>query len=197
MQDLSIRRLGGNCAILIGISYIVFGVATLLDPAQNASAFWQTHIQSPTLFLIASWSIVIGAILALAVVPAVAQLLETTSLGWVSWLSKIAYLGFFVTALANVQATSIDVLYSSIDPQSWLVIGCVGLWVLGVNVLALRSGKWPKPLAYIGLVVAFMYGLALTGNVFEISILFTIAAGLGGIVLGPIWYIWLGRILRN
>lgn len=27
--------------------------------------------------------------------------------------------------------------------------------------------------------------------------LIAIAAGLGGIILGPIWYIWLGLILRR
>jgi hypothetical protein len=197
MPDTSIRKLGGTCAILVGICYILFGVTTLLDPSQTSAAAWQTRIQSPTLFLIGQWSLVLGALFALALVPAVAQWLEATNLGWVNWLSKIAYLGFFVTALASVQAVSIDVLYASIDPSSWLVIGCVGLWVLGVNLLGLRVDTWPKPLAYLGLAVALMYGLALVGNVLGIPILFTIAAGLGGVVLAPIWYIWLGRLLRH
>lgn len=197
MPDSSIRKLGGTCAILVGVSYLVFGITTLLDPSQSAAAGWQTLIQSPTLFLVGRWSIVIGALLALAMVPAVAQWLELTNIGWVNWLSKIAYLGFFVTALASVQAISINVLYASIDPSNFLVLGCVGLWVLGVNVLGLRSESWPKPLAYLGLAVALFYGIALAGNVFGVPILFTVAAGLGGVVLGPIWYIWLGRLLRG
>ena len=197
MHDTSIRSLGGRCAILVGLAYIVFGIATLLDPTQNAAVFWQTLVQSPNLFLIARWALTLGAILALAVVPAVAQLLDTAHRGWVNWISNIAYLGFFVTALSSVQAASVDVLYANIDPQSWLVIGCVGIWVLGVNILALRIQAWPRPLSYIGLLVALLYFCALVGNVLGIPLLFTIAAAVGGVVVGPIWYIGVGLRLRR
>lgn len=166
-------------------------------PTQNAAVFWQTLVQSPTLFLIARWAITLGAILALAVVPAVAQLLDAANPGWVNWISNIAYLGFFVTALSSVQAASVDVLYANIDPQNWLVIGCVGVWVLGVNILALRIQAWPRPLTYVGLLVALLYFCALAGNVLGIPMLFTIAAGVVGVVVGPIWYIGVGLRLRR
>ena len=192
-----VHALGGICSILVGFSYLVFGVATLLDPTRDSSTFWQTLLQAPTWFVVSRWSLTIGALLALAVVPAVARMLETPHVEWVTWLSKLAELGFFVTALASVQAISVEVRYADIDPQSWLTIGCVGVWVLGTNVVALQNGAWPKPLAYVGLVVAGMYGCALAGNAFGIPDLFTIAAGLGGIVLGPIWYIGIGLRLRR
>jgi hypothetical protein len=196
-HDTTVLRLGSTCSILVGISYVVFGIATLLDPTRTSSTFWQTLVQAPTWFLISRWAVTVGALLALAVVPAVARVLDSPHAAWVAWLSKIAELGFFVTALSSVQAFSVDVLYANIDPQSWLTIGCVGLWVFGINILALQIGAWPKLLSYVGLVVAGMYGVALTGNALGIPVLFTIAAGLGGVVLGPIWYIWLGLKLRQ
>jgi hypothetical protein len=196
-QAPSICTLGGICSILVGISYVVFGIATLLDPTRDSSTFWQTLVEAPTWFLISRWALTVGALLALAVVPAVAHLLAPANVGWVTWHSKLADVGFFVTALASVQAVSVEVLYANIDPHSWLTIGCVGLWMLGINVLALQSAAWPKPLAYLGLVVACMYGCALAGNALAMPQLFAIAAGLGGIVLGPIWYVWIGQRLRR
>ena len=36
-----------------------------------------------------------------------------------------------------------------------------------------------------------------TGNIIDQQILISIAAGLGGIVLGPIWLIWFGITLKK
>lgn len=56
----------------------------------------------------------------------------------------------------------------------------------------------PTGLAYVGLAggIAYVIGLAET-TLQQLPILTVIAAGLGGIILAPIWYIWTGLILRR
>jgi hypothetical protein len=49
--------------------------------------------------------------------------------------------------------------------------------------------------AWVGIITAAMYWLVVASNVLEIPLLTVIAAGLGGIVLAPIWYIWAGLLL--
>jgi len=84
-----------------------------------------------------------------------------------------------------------------LDPQNWLGFGAVGLWVLVVSLLALRIGSWPKLLTYLGIATAVAYWLIVVGSVLNQEALFTIAAALGGIVLAPIWYIWIGLRSRQ
>jgi len=191
-DDPSIRKLGGTCAILVGVSHVLLGIITLLDPTRNAGYFWQTLVQSPEMFLISRCTVALGALLAFAVIPAVAQLLWAAGRGWVRWMSSVAYLGFAVMALSSVQDASVDVTYFDIDPYHWLSIVCIGAWLFVVNLLALRVGAWPKLLACLGIAAASMSGCALIGNIPGSPMLFTIPAALGEFVLGPIWFIWTG-----
>jgi hypothetical protein len=69
--------------------------------------------------------------------------------------------------------------------------------VLGTNILALRVQAWPRMLAYVGLLAAALYFCALAGNVLGIPALFTIAAGVGSVAIGPVWYIGIGLRLRR
>jgi hypothetical protein len=211
--------LGGTCSILLGISYAVFGVTYLLDPTIKTASqaeFYVAYAAHPTMYVASSLALALGAILALAVIPAVAERLRTVDEAWVRWASNVAYLGFAVTALANV---SVIVVYHAratayvrgdeitraavvapsyaLDPTGWFPLGCVGMWFLVINLLGLRGGAWPRPLAYLGLAGGVLYWCALAGNLFGIPLLFQLAAGLGGVILAPIWFAWVGLILRR
>ena len=69
--------------------------------------------------------------------------------------------------------------------------------LLVVSLLAARAGVWPRMLSYIGIAVAVLYWLVVVANVFGIWFLISIVAGLGGVILAPIWYIWVGLLLRR
>jgi hypothetical protein len=138
--------------------------------------------------------------------------------GWVRWTGSLATLGFAVTildnywsivatpmrAIAYVRGTAelraaLTMPYSAqfIDLQGWLGDGGVGLWILVCSMLALRGRVWPRSLAYLGAVGAFAYYLALASNVIpgykELSLIASAAA----VVLGPVFYAWIGLELRR
>jgi len=223
MKDNSLAKLGGTCSILLGVSYIVIGInyLLLLPAAQRAGSTLDKSLpsfaQNPTPLTLQYWAFALGAVFALAAVLAISETVRSTNEGWVRWTSNLAYLGFAVIAINNFlfldrqparaaayvagdAATKAAMVASGpvgLDPQGWLGFGAVGLWTLVVSLLALRGGMWPKPLAYVGIAVALVYWLIVAGQVLDIGLLVAIAAGLGGVILGPIWYIWIGVHLRR
>jgi hypothetical protein len=224
MKDNSVAKLGGTCAILVGVSYLVVGVTFLMLPveqqAPSASAvaeFLESVAADSNVLQIQSWAFALGALLAIAVVTAVSDLVRSANEGLVRWTSTLAIIGFTVVALlflitqdhlpklaaAYVQADRSTQLalegagFMNIDPDSWMGFGTVGLWFLVVNWLAMSGGQLPRSLTYIGLATGIAYALVVAGNVLSSTVLISIAAGLGGGILGPIWYIWTGVILRR
>jgi len=202
MKDNSLNNLGGLCAILLGISYIVFGVIFLLLPADqqpgsDLALFYPSIVRDPTLIGLYYLIFALGAVLALGALPAISEAVRPLSEGWTRWASNLAYLGFAVTAIdffrfwgvqgyrasvfvggdPSTQA-AIDALSQGLDPQGWLGFGGVGVWVLVVSLLARRAGLWPKMLSYIGMAVAVMYWLVVVANLFGIGLLLSIVAGL-------------------
>lgn len=222
MRDNTLSKLGGTCSILAGVSYVLIGITYLLLPAAHRvgadpSQYFPSFAQNPTLSLLMYWEFAVGAVLAIAAVLAISEIVRPANEGWVRWTSNLAYLGFAVTAIsyfralavqprraaayvagdASTQAAIAASVAFNLDPQGWLRFGCVGLWVLVVSVLALRSDALPKALAYVGIAVTILYWFAVAGEVLQIELLTAIAAGLGGIIAAPIWYIWMGLTLRR
>jgi hypothetical protein len=68
--------------------------------------------------------------------------------------------------------------------------------MLVVSVLALRARSWPKALAYLGIAGAVGYFMAVASAVVPNAMgIILIVAGLGALVVGPLWYIWMGLVL--
>lgn len=222
MRDRSIARLGGTFAILVGILYIVVGVTYFVLPVEQqvggtASEFLESVATSSTVLLIQYWAFALSALLAIAVVAAVSDLVRSANEGLVRWASTLATLGFAVVAVSFliqqdhtpllaagfVEAdqsaqTALETMGTrSLDPDGWMGFGTVGLWVLVVNLLAIGGGQLPKGLAYVGVAVGIAYALVVPGLVLNLPLLIAIAAGVGGVILGPIWYIWTGIVLRR
>jgi Domain of unknown function (DUF4386) len=223
VKDNSLYELGGICSVLVGLSYVVFGITFILMPPQITGI---DNFASPTIILFESnrvlvltqyWAMTLGAIFALAVIPAVSEKVRNLNEGWLRWTSSLATLGFAVTILDNYWAIVITPAQSAAymaadaalraamtlpsapqqsDLKGWLGYGAVGLWILVVNLLALRGNRWPKGLAYLGIVVAIIYFIAVipAGILGDLSL---VVAGVGGVVLAPIWYIWMGVNLRR
>lgn len=221
MNSNTLGKLGGFCSILLGVSYVLVGALYLLLPADQKTApdelaFYTSVAESPGLLRIYYLMFALGAVLALGAVPAISESVRNVHEGWVRWTTNLAILGFAVTAIDFFKVWAIQVYRAEIfingdastraaiaatsdglDPQGWLSFGMVGAWVLAVSLLALRENLWPKSLSYVGIALAGIYWLIVVGNVFGIGILLSIAAALGGVILAPVWYIWVGLRLRQ
>jgi len=222
MKDNSIAKLGGTCAILVGILYLVVGVTFFMLPAEQqpgsaAAEFLKSLAASSTVTVVQYWAFALGALLAIAVVTAVSDLVRSANEGLVRWTSTLANIGFAVVAVGfliaqndsprlaagfvkvdeSAQAALAVMGTRGLDPDGWMGFGTVGLWFLVVNWLAMRGGQLPKGLTYVGLAAGVAYALVVAGNVLSIPVLIAVAAGLGGIIIAPIWYIWTGVVLRR
>lgn len=222
-MDRNERMVGGWASILLGVSYLVVGVGFFLQPTAQrpgSSATDQLASLAETrgAYLAVNWSFVVGALIALAAVPAISRVVNGRR-GWVRWGQNLAYLGFAVTAvnfLRIVTRAPVEAAYFvgtddelvralitgnfirlSLDPDGWLVFGAVGIWVLIVSVAALRDGVIPPLLGAVGIATAIAYWLVVVGNILGITPLIGIAAGVGGVILGPIFYIWMGLRLKS
>jgi hypothetical protein len=164
------------------------------------------------------WALALLGLLAIAAVMAISDLVRSANEGLIRWTSTLAIIGFAVMAVQSlllqdhtpklaagyVQAdpsaqAALEVMGARVlDPDAWMGFGAVGLWFLVVNWLALRVVQLPTVLAYVGLAGGIAYALVLAGTTLQqLPILTVIAAGPGGIILAPIWYIWTGLILRR
>jgi hypothetical protein len=213
--------LGGITALLAAFAYVLAGIAFLLDPVNrttNRLELSETLLRNPTMSLLFHWSLALGALFTVPVVNAVFQLVREKREGVVLWASYLAYLGLSITAISDLRAartkvsfaetymagdetvrTAVDISEraTSLDPELWYSFGGVGIWLLVVNWLALRSAVLPRTLAYLGLLAGLLNCLAVAGLALNFRLLNQITAGLGGILVQPAWLVWLGLRVRR
>jgi hypothetical protein len=233
MKDTTLSKLGGTCSILTGVTIIVTAVLYLLLPREQQDAchcpetFLASLAHSSMLYVAEYVVFALSSLLAIAAVLAISASVRAAHDGWVRWTSTLAIIGQAVNAVDAIRRAALDPAKAmayvhgsatvkaaltvpgalqGLDPQGWLRLGAVGLWILVVSLLALRSGifdpgerlgTWPKPLAFLGMVGAIVYSLVVVGQVVQTPSLIVILAGVGGVILIPLWYIWLGLRLRR
>ena len=226
MEGQKLWRLGGACAMLAGVLYLAVIPISIVPLAVTgesptamfeAAPFYALVDRIPLPFLLGGLGFGLAAILALALVPALGALVESSSPAIVRWMSAIAYLGFSVGAVSAFYGTDLSVriasTYASGDPairativalypptaltfDTWglLQFGGVGLWILVVCQLARRNALLPSRLAYLGIGVGIFYWLGVVGEMLQNEALSGIGSGLG-VVAGGAWYLWIGRTL--
>ena len=227
MKDNSLNELGGACSILAGLLFFVSGVIYFLLPHEQRALGWldpgpflASFAENSTMLIVYFWVAALGQLLGIAAVLAISESVRSTNEGWVRWTSTLAIIGFAATAISFFRFIELDPARATayvtgdvatkaaltapgalagLDPQGWLRFGVVGLWILVVNLLALRADSWSKPLAYVGIATAIGYWLILATHLVQVptQLLRTIIVGVCGLLLPPLWYIWLGLRLRK
>ena len=222
MKNRDLTSLGGVCAVISGILLPISAIAFMLMPeAQQSwadpSAYLLSFAENPTFAMIEYSANVLGAILALVVILAVAHVLRPAHEGWLRWATTIGIVGYSVNAVqylrelslipamaerflvadsATRAATAANVYLVPLDIHGWITYGAFGMWALVINILALRETRWPRLLSYIGIAGGIAYWLIVASAVLHMVALNTIAAA-AGVILGPIWLIWMGMVLHK
>jgi len=218
------RTTGGACAVVLAAAYVLAGATYLALPADQKGgtilhepARYLGSLAEGSTLLVANHLILgIGALLGIAVVIGVRDWARPLGAGWLPWVSTLGILGFSVTAVDNFQIAALDPARAadfaradpvartaiavtnsmvSIDPEMWLSFGLSGVWILGASWLVLRGRLLPPVHAVLGLLAATCYLLIEVGSVLDSPLLLLASAGVGGLVVGPIWYAWLGLAL--
>ena len=225
MNDSTYVRWGGLAAVAVGLCSLLYGVLYItlvvygpkLDPAASLISF---GVQS-TNFLLA-----LGGLLAFVAVIAIFQRLRGTSEAWARLALWFGMFGALLSALhgwsdlignptladafnqgeaSKAAATLIANLPSATDPRGVGTFGLTGLFVLVVGLLLYRTEGMPRRLAYVALASSLLLGLIFLGTVAyagglgvaAAQYLFLVAGPLQLVVAGPLFYIWIGIILRR
>lgn len=222
MKNRDLARLGGVCAILSGILLPVSAIAYMLMPAAqqswaDPSAYLLSFAENPTFAMVEYSANVLGAILAFIVILAVADALRPAHEGWLRWATIIGILGYSVYAIQYLRqlslvpgmaerflmadsvtraATAANIYLVPLDLYGWITFGAFGVWALVINILSLQQKRWSPLLSWLGIIGGIGYWLVLVGTVLHVDVLSMIAAA-AGVILGPIWLIWLGIFLHK
>lgn len=213
--------LAALCSILVGISYVAVALFLFLEPARKAAndgEFLSMIARDTTPTKIRYGAYAAGAIFAYGAIPAIGERVRLASPSLVRWMSGLAYLSFGVTAVDNVRLVALlpklAAAYASadataratlamektllgLDPATALRFGALGAWILTVSLLGARRGAFPRGLAVAGVATAATLGLTVAGMSLEMKPLIMLGAGLGGFLLLPLWFVWMGLTLRN
>ncbi len=217
---------GGTCAIALAGFYVASSLTCLLLPAEQKGGtilhqpaqYLESLARNSTMLVANHLSIGIGALFGIGVVIAVWEWTRPLATGWMSWLSALGVLGFAVTAVDNFQIAAVDPMRAadftradamgraaiaatsstiSIDPQMWLSFGLTGIWILAASWVIARHRLLPVLHAVLGVVAAASYLFIEIASVTNTPVLLLVSAGVGGLVVAPIWYTWLGVALRR
>ena len=198
------ERLAGTASIAAGIGGIVYSIAFLGGVVEG---------KAPDLGLkVASVALMVGGFLSVLVLVALYRRLLASA-------AAVGLLGLMLVAvgatgamvhggydLANTLNPPVsDVLAaaklpSPVDPRGLLTFGISGLGLLVLAWQSRRSETMPANLAALGMAVGALLIVVYLGRLIIVTptnLLVAIPAAATGLILSPLFYIWLGRELRR
>jgi hypothetical protein len=225
MDDRTFERIGAISAATVGLLSLLYAIAYLgiTPPDQRGSdidKFFHSYLAHPTGLRLAAVCLVLsGLVSGAAVVALVERVLRATgregrSPTSLTWAAVVAVVGGLATSahgladlvgvdkLAHRYATGdaaaraavavAHVAPSSVDPRGLATFAAAGLVALAVG-LALRSTN-PR-LGVVGLVLGGDMVILFVANAVGIPVLVLLTGGLASVILGPIWWFGIARLL--
>ena len=194
----------GAAAILAGLGAIAYSIAFL----GGVVLAWAPRPGAA----VAAAALMIGGLLTVMVLVAIYRRLLDSA-------PSVALLGLVLVAvgsagsiihggymLANaIHPPVADVLAQAampnpVDPRGLMTFGVSGLGLLVLMLQSRRSGVLPVNLATLGAVVGVMLVIIYLGRLIIVvptNALVAVPAALTGLVLSPVFYVWLGTELRR
>jgi hypothetical protein len=206
----------GIILILISILYVFVGFFYIIDPTSaytpGTDDYWRALAAGPATRIAFLLAFACAGALAYCALPALASLIAP-NVGAIRHAAALGQLGFAVTAISYFRVLSGEATRAaayasgddavrkaiasfsiSLDPKGWLTFGAVAVCLFCLNAAALRLRTIPTPVALLGLAGAGCYGLAFWGQLTGQPDLTALAAGVGAIGVGPLWWLSLGVI---
>jgi hypothetical protein len=193
------ERFAGACAIVVGIGALVY-----------ASVFALIVSGEPPTWIVGLWFflLMMGGLLSVPVMVALYHRLRATDAGFAMLALLLGVTGAVGSAvhgaydLANVirpvQGAPPSELPNPIDPRGLLTFGFVALALIVVSWLIIRGGRLPRGLGTLGYLSGGLLLVIYLGRLIAFdprNPILLVAALLAGLVVNPVWWIWLGRSL--
>jgi hypothetical protein len=196
--DRAFERFAGACAFVVGLGGLVYAIVfvTILGGSGRAA-----DAASAGLLLV-------GGLLSTAVLVAVYERVRPSGgpfsllallLGSVAAIGSAVHGGYDLANVVNRPQIGLSIP-NPVDPRGLLTFGVTAIAVAVLAWLILRTGAFPRRLAYVGFAAAALLVVIYAGRLTVVdpkSPVLLVAAVLAGFVVNPLWYVWLGLELRR
>lgn len=185
----------GWCAVVTGIIALLYALTIVLITPRAPE--WGEGISA--------FGLIAMGLLSSAVFTGLFERLRPSSGGFALWGLVLALFPSFgmtirggydlALAIHPVHPAAVDSLPNLVDPRGLLSCGVAALALIILSVLMLVSRRFPRGLAYLGILaatLAFVVYLAELIIADPSSPLITAPSSLSGFVVMPIWYLWTG-----
>jgi hypothetical protein len=224
-QRKTIQNLGATASFGVAAAYLGAAVVTLFMPPElqgrtdvSPHEFWMALSREPTAHLCFHWAWIVAGLCGLAAVPAISRMVYGLNQAAVLWSGLAALLGFATHARSHLMEQAWDrkiiPLYANADPafqqavhvvaglaldigDGVLTFGAIGIWVLIVSQLVLRSNYLPRFFGYLGFAAALSLVAGMAGYGLSVRPLIVFSIGAGAGLLVPVWFVWAGILLRR
>lgn len=194
--ETTYERFAGVCAILAGIAGFLYSVGFIV--LRNSLVYGLFQL--------------LGGLLATAALVAVYNRLREVEAGFALWAIVLGLVGALGSAIhgsydlanaINPPASNVAALAdlpSQIDPRGMLTFGVAGISLVVIAWLMLRGGQFPRGLGYLGYLLGALFIILYLGRLVILNAASPAIVGpalLAGFIVNPVWYIWLGLVLRR
>lgn len=205
-------------ALLCAAAYVATGIFFFFDPSRaeepGTPAYWEVLADGAIGRKLFVAAFALTGIFALGAIAAIGRRLQADPHGIVFIAVAFGALGYAVNVVSYLRVLAgestraaafadgepatqraIESFSLVLDTDGWLTFGAVGAFFVAANLAAHRHGCWPRWLAVIGVISGVASWVAMSGLLFGNDVLLSVAAGIGGVVLAPIWWGGVGRVL--
>jgi hypothetical protein len=199
LKEQPFARFGALCALAagpVGFGYSLAFVLSLHSPSRGAA-------YADDLLLLT------GGLLSTAVFTALYERLRATDPGLALWGLVLALVGAFgavlhggydLANLVNPPAGLATDVPNAVDPRGLGTFGLTALALAATGLLIVRGRRLPIGLGYLAFVSAALLAFVYVGRMVILNPkspgLLT-AAVIVGFLVNPVWFVWLGLVLRR
>lgn len=192
------ERFAGGAAFAVAIGGLAYSVAFVVSVKAESEAA-----------LAVSWLLLLlGGLLGSAVLVALYRRARDIESGFALWGLLLGAVGLLGSAIHGAYGLALEIhpapelsgLPNAVDPRGLLTFGVTGLGLVVLSAVIRRGGGLPPGLGTMGVVLGLLLVAIHVARLFIIdpNNLFLLGlAGVTGVVVHPVWFVWLGRSLRR
>lgn len=191
--SMSFDRVAGMAAIAAGVLGLLYSIAFVILKNQ----------------LLYSICLLLGALVTTVVIVALYRRVQAAEpgiaqvgllVGVIAALGSAVHAGYDLGNAINPPPNSATDFPSQVDPRGLLTFGIAGLALLGLAWLMSRTTGFPKALHYVGYLLGALLVVIYLGRLIILdpnNLALLLPAAVAGLVVNPVWYIWLGLSLMK